>query len=52
MQVGCTVTLAIAEAGGDGMALTINEIAEEMHPVLLSFTFIFFCYVTTEVTSW
>jgi hypothetical protein len=36
-HVGCAVTLAVGAAGADGTALTVNDVALEIHPVVLSF---------------
>jgi hypothetical protein len=33
VQVGCTVTLAVGEAGFAGIGFTVSAVGEETHPV-------------------
>ena len=38
VQVGCVSAPTVGAAGAPGTALMVTEVAEEMHPVALSFT--------------
>ncbi len=38
VQVGCAVTVAVGAAGAFGTAVIVTGVADDTHPVVISFT--------------